>query len=81
MPLSFPLLRPARALSRSALSQAVQGLYARWASRARLRRLADHPRERLLRDIGLTPADLEACLSRAPGASLAERAEARSGNW
>lgn len=81
MTLPFPLFRPARVSSRAALSQALQVLVARWVSRSQLRRLADHPRERLLRDIGLTPADLQACLTSTPGDSLADRARAGSGNW
>lgn len=72
---------PARATERLPLARVLLSLTTGWAERIHLRRLAAQSSDRLLRDIGLTAADLDHRLARLPGSNLADRADERSGNW
>lgn len=81
MPMVPAHTREIRSEHRLRLPRLLRSLAARWIEIIHLRRLSAGSSDRLLRDIGLTAADLEDRLAGMPGADLAGRAEARSGNW
>lgn len=81
MPMFPANTRQAGSRLRLHLTRPLRFLAARWTQSIHLRRLSATASERLLRDIGLTPADLEARIAGARGADLSDAAKETSGNW
>ena len=73
--------REIRSPHRLRLARPLRDLADLWIENIHLRRLATGSSAHLLRDIGLTAADLDQRLARLPGSNLSDRAEERSGNW